>query len=68
MKMIKDINNFNKKQKERVIRGKYLQLLYLNPNLPKEESIELKREQDRSYKMFDFMKKLKIEMEKENVR
>lgn len=66
--MIKDINNFNKKQKERVIRGKYLQLLYLNPNLPKEESIELKREQDRSYKMFDFMKKLKIEMEKENVR
>ena len=65
--MIKDINNFNKKQKERVIRGKYLQLLYLNPNLPKEESIELKREQDRSYKMFDFMKKLKIEMEKENV-
>lgn len=66
--MIKDINNFNKKQKERVIRGKYLQLLYLNPNLPKEESIELKREQDRSYKMFDFMKKLKIEMEKENVK
>lgn len=66
--MIKDINNFNKKQKERVMRGKYLQLLYLNPNLPKEESIELKREQDRSYKMFDFMKKLKIEMEKENVR
>ena len=66
--MIKDINNFNKKQKERVIRGKYLQLLYLNSNLPKEESIELKREQDRSYKMFDFMKKLKIEMEKENVR
>ncbi len=64
--MIKDINNFNKKQKERVIRGKYLQLLYLNPNLPKEESIELKKEQDRSYKMFDFMKKLKIEMEKEN--
>ena len=64
--MIKDINNFNKKQKERVMRGKYLQLLYLNPNLPKEESIELKREQDRSYKMFDFMKKLKIEMEKEN--
>ena len=66
--MIKDINNFNKKQKERVMRGKYLQLLYLNPNLPKEESIELKIEQDRSYKMFDFMKKLKIEMEKENVR
>lgn len=66
--MIKDINNFNKKKKERVIRGKYLQLLYLNPNLPKEESIELKREQDRCYKMFDFMKKLKIEMEKENVR
>ena len=66
--MIKDINNFNKKQKERVIRGKYLQLLYLNPNLPKDESIELKKEQDRSYKMFDFMKKLKIEMEKENVR
>ena len=66
--MIKDINNFNKKQKERVMRGKYLQLLYLNPNLPKEESIELKREQDRSYKMFDFMKKLKIEMEKENVK
>lgn len=66
--MIKDINNFNKKQKERVIRWKYLQLLYLNPNLPKEESIELKKEQDRSYKMFDFMKKLKIEMEKENVR
>lgn len=66
--MIKDINNFNKKQKERVIRGKYLQLLYLNPNLPKEESIELKREQDRCYKMFDFMKKLKIEMEKENVK
>jgi len=66
--MIKDINNFNKKQKERVMRGKYLQLLYLNPNLPKEESIELKKEQDRSYKMFDFMKKLKIEMEKENVR
>lgn len=66
--MIKDINNFNKKQKERVIRGKYLQLLYLNPNLPKEESIELKREQDRSYKMFDFMKKLKIEMEKNNGR
>jgi hypothetical protein len=65
--MIKDINNFNKKQKERVMRGKYLQLLYLNPNLPKEESIELKKEQDRSYKMFDFMKKLKIEMEKENV-
>lgn len=64
--MIKDINNFNKKQKERVMRGKYLQLLYLNPNLPKEESIELKREQDRSYKMFDFIKKLKIEMEKEN--
>lgn len=66
--MIKDINNFNKKQKERVMRGKYLQLLCLNPNLLEEESIELKREQDRSYKMFDFMKKLKIEMEKENVK
>ena len=45
-----------------------LQRLYNREDISYEESRELRLEQDRSYKMFDFMKKLKIEMEKENVR
>ena len=66
--MIKDIEQFYRKQKERIIRGKILQNLYLGDYLSYEESRKLRLEQDRCYKMFDFMKKLKIEMEKENVR
>lgn len=66
--MIKDIEQFYRKQKERIIRGKILQNLYLGSYLSYEENRKLRLEQDRSYKMFDFMKKLKIEMEKENVK
>lgn len=66
--MIKDTNNFNKKQYERMNRGILLQRLYNRENISFEERKKLRLEQDRSYKMFDFMKKLKIEMEKENVR
>lgn len=66
--MIRDIEQFSKKQKERVIRGKILQNLYLGSDLSYEENKKLRLEQDRCYKMFDFMKKLKIEMEKEKVR
>lgn len=66
--MIRDIEQFFRKQKERIIRGEILQNLYLGSNLTYEENKKLRLEQDRCYKMFDFMKKLKIEMEKENVR
>ena len=66
--MIKDIEQFSRKQKERIIRGEILQNLYLGSDLTYEENKKLRLEKDRCYKMFDFMKKLKIEMEKENVR
>jgi hypothetical protein len=66
--MIKDINNFRKKQYERMNRGILLQRFYNREDITFEERKKLRLEQDRSYKMFDFMKKLKIEMEKENVR
>lgn len=66
--MIIDDKNFRKKQYERISRGKLLQRLYNREDISYEESKELRLEQDRCYKMFDFMKKLKIEMEKENVR
>lgn len=66
--MIRDIEQFSRKQKERIIRGEILQNLYLGSNLTYEENKKLRLEKDRCYKMFDFMKKLKIEMEKENVR
>lgn len=66
--MIRDIEQFSRKQKERIIRGEILQKLYLGSYLTFEENKKLRLEQDRCYKMFDFMKKLKIEMEKENVR
>ena len=66
--MIKDIEQFSRKQKERIIRGEILQNLYLGSDVTYEENKKLRLEKDRCYKMFDFMKKLKIEMEKENVR
>ena len=66
--MIRDIEQFSRKQKERIIRGKILQNLYLGSYLTYEENKKLRLEQDRCYKMFDFMKKLKIEMEKNNGR
>lgn len=66
--MIRDIEQFYRKQKERVERSKILQNLYLGSYLTYEENRKLRLEQDRCYKMFDFMKKLKIEMEKENVK
>lgn len=66
--MIRDIEQFSRKQKERIIRGEILQKLYLGSDLTYEENKKLRLEKDRCYKMFDFMKKLKIEMEKENVR
>ena len=64
--MIKDINNFRKKQYERMNRGILLQRFYNREDITFEERKKLRLEQDRSYKMFDFMKKLKIEMEEEN--
>jgi len=56
--MIRDIEQFSRKQKERIIRGKILQNLYLGSDLTYEENKKLRLEKDRCYKMFDFMKKL----------
>ena len=66
--MIIDDKNFRKKQYERMNREMLLQRLYNRENISFEENKKLRLEKDRCYKMFDFMKKLKIEMEKENVR
>ena len=55
--MIRDIEQFSRKQKERIIRGEILQKLYLGSYLTSEENKKLRLE-----------KEIKREMEKENVR